>query len=140
MVEYGKLKSEYTIEDGRQNGTSYIWYQSGQLEIKEFYENDIMLSYKTWYENGMPKKEFNYNEEGQLDGSISQWYETGKPSFEAVYFNGMKNGVHRRWHENGNIEEYSFYKNDKLNGTRYVWHMNGQLIEQSNWKDGVRID
>jgi antitoxin component YwqK of YwqJK toxin-antitoxin module len=65
------------------------WYPNGQKRFEYFIENDIPIkTHQEWYDNGQLFSKFNYNNEGQPEGTQQMWYATGQ--IKANYF--IKNG------------------------------------------------
>ena len=73
----GKIKSEYSYKEGKENG----------LFIQ-------------WYENGKKKQEgTSYN--GEWNGTINSWWENGQKSSEVVYKDDILINVKGRWDQDG---------------------------------------
>ena len=73
----GKIKSEYSYKEGKENG----------LFIQ-------------WYENGKKKQEgTSYN--GEWNGTIISWWENGQKSSEVVYKDDILINVKGRWDQDG---------------------------------------
>tara|TARA_B100001093_G_C26484156_1_gene866172 strand:- start:246 stop:719 length:474 start_codon:yes stop_codon:yes gene_type:complete len=73
----GKIKSEYSYKEGKENG----------LFIQ-------------WYENGKKKQEgTSYN--GEWNGTIISWWENGQKSSEIVYKDDILINVKGRWDQDG---------------------------------------
>ena len=73
----GKIKSEYSYKEGKENG----------LFIQ-------------WYENGKKKQEgISYN--GEWNGTINSWWENGQKSSEVVYKDDILINVKGRWDQDG---------------------------------------
>jgi len=50
----GKLKSEYSYQNGRFHGTCKGWHENGQLKYESPYQNGNLHGIcKAWYENGL---------------------------------------------------------------------------------------
>ena len=75
----GKIKSEYSYKEGKENG----------LFIQ-------------WYENGKKKQEgISYN--GEWNGTINSWWENGQKSSEVVYKDDILINVKGRWDQDGSV-------------------------------------
>ena len=73
----GKIKSEYSYKEGKENG----------LFIQ-------------WYENGKKKQEgTSYN--GEWNGTIISWWENGQKSSEVIYKDDFLINVKGRWDQDG---------------------------------------
>jgi len=90
----GKVKIEYSLINGKLNGTFKVYYENGELKKIGNYINGL--------ENGLFKE---YDELGNLEA-------------EVLMTNGMKNGV-LKVYENGKISVSTTYKNDMKSG-QYV--------------------
>ena len=73
----GKIKSEYSYKEGKENGP-----------------------FIQWYENGKKKQEgISYN--GEWNGTINSWWENGQKSSEVVYKDDFLINVKGRWDQDG---------------------------------------
>lgn len=99
---------EYYNNKGLLEGERYIYYPSGQVAEKAFYENGALQGKAVWYaENGALVKEHHYKM-GDLHGSAKFYDESGNLLVEGMYRNDQKHGLWK-YYENGQlIEEKDF--------------------------------
>ena len=69
-------------KDGKKDGLSRIWYENGQLGLKDTYEHDVK------------------------DGSGRMWYDNGELLCHQIYVKGELVD-YKYWDQNGNEIEYS---------------------------------
>jgi len=48
----GQLMQEYTVEEGKFNGISKIWYEDGTIEAESIFNNGELTFHKKYYQNG----------------------------------------------------------------------------------------
>lgn len=136
------------------------------VSVREFYENGQLYTERTervvgerqrvrigamraWWENGKPRLEGGYDDEGRLAGRWRYYYESGaleregdfvagkhsgdwteswpngKRRFEGFYHLGMREGFWRTWHENGARESEGEYVNNLRTGEWKFWLPSG---------------
>jgi hypothetical protein len=82
----GKLKSLYTIENGKIHGTYTEYFQNGAIKEERAYEH------------------------GELTGVFRQYNEDGGVTMETQYLGGLKNGSSIHYHHNGKRFNISNFK------------------------------
>ena len=138
----GKLEFEGEYLNGRRwngrffDGLGNIVSQlkNGKGLIKEFNENDIILS------------EYDYVN-GHKNGKVKEYNYDGKLIFEGEYLNGRKNGKGKEYDGNGFIKEYDIkgeiifegeYKNGEKNGKGKELSNDGKITFEGEYKNGER--
>jgi antitoxin component YwqK of YwqJK toxin-antitoxin module len=137
------------------------------VAVKEFYEDGSLYTERTervvaerqrvrvgpmrvLWENGKPRIEGAYDDQGRLTGRWRYFFETGaleregdfetgkhsgvwvenwpngKPRFEGFYHVGLREGFWRTWHENGAPESEGEYVNNLRTGPWKVWMADGR--------------
>ena len=99
------------LKDGKLNGISRIYYDSGQL-----------------------KMETNYKD-GEKDGMEKGYQENGKIIAELNYKKDCLHGTSKFYDKNGNLEHEQNYKEYVLHGTEKIYE-NGKVILEREYKDG----
>ena len=112
------------------------YFNNGNKSFEEKYENDILLSNKTYYETGNLSKEENFNN-GKPNGQHNVYFENGKIKEEKYYVDDKLNGVSKLYNENGNIKVISNFKNNKLNGIIKAFDENGKLSSETTVVNGT---
>src|SRR5262249_4171863 len=82
-----------------------------------------------------------YKSEGQdlRHGPSKSWFENGKPKHEGNYDHDKKEGMFTYWHSNGQMAATGEYKNDKPVGSWVWWHENGQKYAFGEYREGYLI-
>lgn len=110
--ENGTIKWESTgYKDGKLDGISRIYYDSGQL-----------------------KMETNYKD-GEKDGMEKGYQKNGKIIAELNYKKDCLHGTSKFYDKNGNLEHEQNYKEYVLHGTEKIYE-NGKVILEREYKDG----
>jgi antitoxin component YwqK of YwqJK toxin-antitoxin module len=125
----------YNIE-GKLHGVSKGWYEDGTPKREWNYKDgkDDGVS-KGWYEDGTPKYEWNYKD-GKEHGVYKDWYEDGTPKGEWNYKDGTWHGVYKDWYEDGTPKLKWNYKDGKKHGVCKSWSANGKLLCECNYEEG----
>ena len=97
----GKIKMEYTLLNGKLNGTIKVYHHNGKIKKTGTCSNGLA--------NGQYKE---YDEDGNLTA-------------EYIMTNGMKNGV-LKVYENEKISYSTTYKDDVLNGQQIIYHYDNE--------------
>ena len=124
--ENGKIKEEFEIKNGKQEGFSKGWYENGHLEFEgSMKDNKQEGITKKYYENGQLSYDGMYKE-GKEDGVCKGWYENGQLWFKKNAKDGNPVGVQKKWHENGQLKWEGKF---------------GELTSQKCWdKDGKEVE
>ncbi len=79
--------------ENRKISTHEGWYENGQKRYKYFIENDIPIkTHREWYSSGQLYSLFNYDNQGQPEGSQQMWFATGQIKANYVIKNGRRFG------------------------------------------------
>lgn len=110
-------------------------YPDGTSKLAQYYKSEakeILVKEIHYYEDGQKKMEGSYND-GNRDGQWSYWYPDGKLWSQAVYTDGIDNGLKTVWHETG--EKY--YEGETSNGKRVgiwkFWDTDGTFIKEIDY-------
>ncbi len=80
--------------ENRKVGTHEGWYENGQKRYEYFIENDIPIkTHREWYQSGQLYSLFNYNNQGQPEGTQQMWFATGQIKANYVIKNGRRFGL-----------------------------------------------
>ena len=119
--EYGELKSEGTLKDGKKDGQVKYYQTNGQLWKEETYKNGEYISFKefSFYENGQLGTEFSYKN-GELDGPYKSYYENGQLRDEGNFKDGEFDGLWKVYNEDGKLILERIYEDgDILSSKEY---------------------
>jgi antitoxin component YwqK of YwqJK toxin-antitoxin module len=101
------------VSNGMLNGLSQGWYTNGQLQIQEFFKDNLS--------HGLRQK----------------WYANGRLMSEATIVEGKLEGTFRRWHDNGQLAEQFEMKNDKPDGLARGFYPSGFPHFETEVRAGV---
>jgi antitoxin component YwqK of YwqJK toxin-antitoxin module len=109
-----KKRAEKNYKDGKRNGLSTLWYESGQMQSKANYTGGKQNGLETvWYMNGQKGAEGNYKD-GKRDGLWMEWHTNG-PKWKVInYKGGKEDGLWTEWSDEGTITKKATYKSGAL--------------------------
>ena len=120
---YGNIENEYTLKDGKINGTTKSYYSNGQLKvISNFINGTKQGASKEYDDEGNLTAEYIYLN-GEVNGSY-KIYENGKPKLSASLVNGKKQGASKEYDENGILTGEYNYLNGEPNGAYKIFENN----------------
>ena len=118
-------------------------------EVKEFNENDQLITVAQYKNNKLNGALTRYNEQGDM--LLQEMYVDGLLQGEATYYtftknevfvakcfykNSRLNGERTLTQENGTLRCREFYKNGHLSGPRLCYYANGHKEMEENYTDG----
>ncbi|MBN2813439.1 MAG: tetratricopeptide repeat protein [Bacteroidales bacterium] len=126
------LKLEYTSRMGNYEGPYRAFYPNGNPEILQHFTNDKKTGkWSEYYYNGQLSREGEYNNEGNLVGSIRSYDRNGKlMADESDYENDKLTGYYTRYFPEGNVQIRRYYRNDSLRNSE-SFDASGKLLYQS---------
>ena len=135
----GRVCSAVQVNDlGEYDGERKEYYESGQLEQKGYYKDDLGQGEYIWYyEEGSIKQKAFYKDD-KIEGTLFIFFPGGKIAQTNNYVNGKKEGELIEYYENGQIKEKRFYINDKEEGKSLIYDEKGKLIKTEVYKNGVK--
>ena len=105
----GELYEEYTIKNGKLNGPTVRYYESGEKETVYEVEDDIVIGGTGYFKTGEKKYDFKY-ENGERNGITIEYFKSGKKKMEWNYSNDKLKGQSIEYFENGDIKEVWNYQ------------------------------
>lgn len=134
----GKVMEEAHYENDTIHGERKMYFESGQVEIIEQYENgEFIGTYRDFYENGNLKSEGSYVD-NEMDGEWKFYFETSELREKVTFKGNDENGPFQDYHKNGKVAAEGFYKNgDKEHGILKKYDEAGELIEKMNCMSGI---
>ena len=135
----GRVCSAVQVNDlGEYDGERKEYYESGQLEQKGYYKDDLGQGEYIWYyEEGSIKQKAFYKDD-KIEGTLFIFFPGGKIAQTNNYVNGKKEGELIEYYENGKIKEKRFYVNDKEEGKSLFYDEKGKLIKTEVYKNGIK--
>ncbi|WP_424003598.1 toxin-antitoxin system YwqK family antitoxin [Maribacter sp. IgM3_T14_3] len=110
-----KTKLEYV--DGRKDGYEKQWYPNGQLSQTRWYTEGLKTgNHIGWWEDGLQKFSYQFNEKGEYEGNRKEWYRNGKLILDFNYYKGKEIGSQRMWTDSGKIRANYVVKNGERFG------------------------
>ena len=135
----GRVCSAVQVNDlGEYDGERKEYYESGQLEQKGYYKDDLGQGEYIWYyEEGSIKQKAFYKDD-KIEGTLFIFFPGGKIAQTNNYVNGKKEGELIEYYENGQIKEKRFYINDKEEGKSLFYDEKGNLTKTEIYKNGIK--
>ena len=135
----GRVSSAVQVNDlGEYDGERKEYYESGQLEQKGYYKDDLGQGEYIWYyEEGSIKQKAFYKDD-KIEGTLFIFFPGGKIAQTNNYVNGKKEGELIEYYESGKIKEKRFYINDKEEGKSLFYDEKGKLIKTEIYKNGIK--
>ena len=130
-IVQGELYESSQYTDGLLHGNRFIYYPSGEIEIKEYYENGVLEdTLRIFYENGGTKLKLSYSE-GILSGLSFKYYDTGDLQEVVTFENNEENGPFVEYYPNGKLMwEGQYLNGDNEYGELLHYDENGTLIKK----------
>ena len=135
----GRVCSAVQVNDlGEYDGERKEYYESGQLEQKGYYKDDLGQGEYIWYyEEGSIKQKAFYKDD-KIEGTLFIFFPGGKIAQTNNYVNGKKEGELIEYYENGQIKEKRFYVNGKEEGKSLFYDEKGKLIKTEIYKNDIK--
>jgi antitoxin component YwqK of YwqJK toxin-antitoxin module len=111
----GQRLTELPLVEGKIQGVVRGWYDSGQLEVEETFENSVS--------NGLRKR----------------WHENGQKKNEAMVVNGELHGPYTEWHDDGTIAVRMTMQHGKGDGLCETYHRGGAVKARVTLADGKPV-
>jgi antitoxin component YwqK of YwqJK toxin-antitoxin module len=150
---------EFNTEDAKfYKDGKVVAYGKGKLQENPFMiekEEDLLIKYGTWVENGAKVEYVSGNkityqegkagnntykgyltESGVKNGKYEEYYPGGQLFIKCVYLENKKNGSYEEYYENGKLCVKTIYKNDLEDGFYLRYHANGKVFQKAFFKDG----
>ncbi len=131
----GVLKESGSYDkDGKRQGISKFYDESGILYLTEKYEHDMFV------------ESVNYNKEGNVlwtykkqDGLVDYktFYPDGTLMMDGFLLDGKKDGEWKKYYKNGLVKQVFHYDNGFLNGDCIDYYTNSNIQDSMVFKDGV---
>lgn len=127
----GVLTEKATYKNGKLNGSRTLYYPSGQVEIEENYEDDLIVgTYTTFFLDGKTSQQATYIS-GMMQGSLKTYYKSGQLREEVKMVDNQENGPFTEYHENGQLKwEGQFLNGDNEYGLLKNYNEEGALIKK----------
>lgn len=159
----GKIKSEISMKDGKQNGPAKYYYESGNLQAEmEWSQDDLVGVGKEYYDGGGIYRESDlstliakvYTQDGKfylkgkydnkgkgmiMNGIWEDWVKDANfKRFEWTFVNDIKNGPYTAYREDGSTEAKGYYKNGTIDDSLKLYDTKGIIQEIQIWEAGEK--
>ncbi len=146
--ENGQLYTERTerVAGERERvrvGAMRAFWEDGKPRLEGGYDDQGRLSghWLYYFENGVLEREGDYLE-GKHTGDWVENWPNGKRRYEGFYHVGLREGLWRTWHENGARESEGEYRNNLREGAWKFWLPQGgeDRAQSGLYAGNVRIE
>ncbi|GGG13982.1 hypothetical protein GCM10011344_13280 [Dokdonia pacifica] len=130
----GTLKSETYYHKGDYNGTQKYYAPNGQLESKNTYKFDTLLTETYYGQDGKVLQKID-----RFDPSLNEivyYYESGDVQSKNAYSNGVLHGKYTSYDFYGKLYAEAMYVNDELQGTIKIYYPDGTIKSERNYDLG----
>jgi YD repeat-containing protein len=113
----GKIMREYTLKDGKVDGSCKFYDELGRLVSDQYYKDGEPNGYlKTFYPSGQIKSEGNMKPEGDISGPTREYYENGTLKSEGSVSGKFPNisTQTRNYYEDGKLHSESSTSNGEF--------------------------
>ncbi|MEG1555274.1 MAG: hypothetical protein RR356_00930 [Bacteroidales bacterium] len=111
----GRVKLVIDMKNGKKNGKLIRYYSNGNVEAKEFYQNDL------------------------LEGKAVLYNVRGDVMEETNYCAGVKNGKYTMYHDNGELKVSGSFNHDLYDEEWFYYDDRGLMVGEGKFKQGTGI-
>ncbi|HVW96009.1 MAG TPA: tetratricopeptide repeat protein [Mucilaginibacter sp.] len=150
----GKLYSTLNYADDRLNGIKTFYFKNGAKDFEGNYKDDEAegsskkydpdgtLAYVVNFSSGYARSYSYLGADGKpvpeipisdANGKVHGMFPNGKPSREATYYFGIKNGEEKVYYSNGTLRSVDTVTYDVTNGVGYEYYPDGKLKSKYNY-------
>ncbi len=109
----GKIESEQSYRNGKQDGTGLSYYEDGKFSGEWYWKDGIFLGYKSFYPDGKISQEVVRSNDGNVQQSVKDYYENGQLLLEQKE---QENRMFmKRYYPDGQLQEDGVYVLRKTN-------------------------
>ena len=119
----GKKAAEWILKDGKLEGSSKIYYESGKPWLELSFAGGRLEGTCKWYfeKENFTKFELNFKA-GLMEGVNKWYYEDGRTAQEVNYKAGEKDGICKLYYNSGNLKGEFIFDRGSLNGKAVVYY------------------
>ncbi len=134
------IQSSTSYRMGKRHGEYKLFYENGQLELKEVNEDGLTEGVSIRYDqNGNKLVELNYSK-GKRNGICKIFYEDGQVQEEGEFVNNDLTCLSKRWHENGNQQGEGRLVAGVRDGNWKFWDISGQRSKDQLFDKGRLLE
>jgi antitoxin component YwqK of YwqJK toxin-antitoxin module len=102
--------------NGKEEGTSKLWYENRQLKEKRFYRSGKKNGeHLGWYSNGSPRFIYHYQND-LYQGNVKEWRADGLLYRNFNYESGHESGLQKMWEADGRLKANYEVRNGRKYG------------------------
>lgn len=141
----GELIEKGMFSAGKQDGVRILFFANEKVQVEETYDKGRLVSKNTFYKNGNPESEGQYDIEGAMSGEWKYYYSKNGKLKESVHFEGnVESGPFKEFYENGNIKaegayvpmDFGLETQGMETGELKEYNENGELVTKKNCENG----
>jgi antitoxin component YwqK of YwqJK toxin-antitoxin module len=117
----GSVKTQRIYRDYKRNGTGVDYWENGNLQKRDMFENGMLRRSESWYASGQQQALAQFNAQGQPDGEQKTWYESGAVKSEVTYLNGMHSTGEKEYYPSGMLMHATDYTHDMPSAQRWYY-------------------
>lgn len=134
----GKLKLKGNLNNEGKRDGEWIWYlENGNLNSKELYVNNQVVSYEDFNKMGIISTNIPYKD-GKINGIAYAYSKFGSKQKLITFATGVRDGNYEEYYPNGQIAGKGTNKNGKYNGKYQTFYDSGELESEVNLIDGLK--
>jgi len=136
----GKIKQEFSVKNGKRDGSYKTFYKNGKIEWDRTYKNGWLLYFTKFYKSGnkeIVKKFVSEDKEGHEYYSIEGFYENGQLEFQWSQKDRKPHGPFEHYYKTGVLKGIGHFKNGLEHGLFELYKSNGTY--SSRWIEGRKV-
>lgn len=134
-IEYENRKVIYYENEKRQRHGKCQVFENCLLTEEREYRKGVLLSKKTFFDNGQIKVSEKYKN-NKLTDELIAYYEDGTIDFKLNYVKGILEGKQIWYHKNGNIKREEMRIKGLIEGTVKTYYDSGELYMTVKYREG----
>ncbi|MBK9213092.1 MAG: toxin-antitoxin system YwqK family antitoxin [Saprospiraceae bacterium] len=136
--ENGQVFERARYQDGKLDGTRYLFFDNGDISTIEIYKDGMIDSIYKEFFPGVKIKRMGSYINGKMKGKWQVYYPIGTTK-EIVFFeDNLENGPFVEYYENGFMKAKGQYKNgDNEDGDLYLYRPDGSFERKMNCQLGI---
>jgi hypothetical protein len=107
-------RSQIAIRQGRAEGAARGWFDNGQLESEEFFEQGVSHGRRVRYHPSGSLRMETQIVRGELTGAHAEWHESGQLAVRATLLGGVPQGLVEAWHVSGALKSRSIFAHGEM--------------------------
>ncbi|MFZ1750984.1 MAG: toxin-antitoxin system YwqK family antitoxin [Saprospiraceae bacterium] len=134
----GTTMESYAVNAAKEKHGDYEkYYESGKLREKARYEHGILIGERIiYFENGQPEISEPYDDLGKLNGLYRVYFPEGGLQLEKPYVNNEIKGILKAFYPSGKLKEAVSMSDNQENGSFVEYFENGQIQWKGTYLNG----